>query len=484
MLLPIFLCSFVCAAASRAQTVESLSGIKRVYVGSLGEGRGAAAMRERLAQRLRTIRALQLVASVGDADAVLKGDGRIWTSGYQAVGAHPASASHVAVFDGFLSVELQNRSGVTLWSYLVSPSKYSVKRITSDLADQLVERLQYALAHPTPETRIAAAGADSGTAPGNAAVAIHGAGATFPWPLYQKWFESFAAKQPNTRISYEPTGSENGAKLLSEGSVDFAGSDKPLSDEQMSQWNFKVRHFASVMGAVVPIYNLQNVNRALNFTPEILAGIYLGRINRWNDPTIRAANPGAALPDASIVVVHRSDGSGTTFVWSDYLAKVSAEWRERTGAPNTTIRWSVGLGAAGSEGVATMVRERPNSIGYVELTYAIQNVLTYGAVRNAAGAFVRADLDSVTAAAADLSEPASADFRWSITNTTGKSAYPIATFTWLLLPTGEPSPKRKAEIEFLRWALTAGQKQAAGLGYAPLPASVANQELRVLDTLK
>jgi len=478
-LLAVLICVAASAKVVRAEMVESLSAVKSVYVGSLGDGRGASEMRARLLQRLGSIHGIKVVANAGDADAILKGDGHIWTTGYQAVGSHPASASHVPVFDGFLSVEVQDKAGATLWSYLVSPRKFSMKRITNDLADQLVERLQYAMAHSTEETGTVAVNA------GTTTVSIHGAGATFPWPLYQRWIESFGEKAPNLRMQYEPNGSEAGIRLLSEAGVDFAGSDGPLSDEQMRDWKTKLLHFASVMGAVVPIYNLKNTNGMLNFTPQVLAGIYLGTITRWDDPAIRAVNAGAPLPSAEITVIHRTDGSGTTFVWSDYLSKVSPEWRLKMGAADTTAPWAVGRGAVGSEGVATAVSQAANSIGYVELTYAIQHELTYGTVRNAAGVFVRADLASVTAAAAELREPANGDFRWSITNATGKSAYPVATFTWILLPAhGEPSQKRAAVIEFLRWALTAGQRECAELGYAPLPAGVANQEVRTLATLK
>jgi phosphate transport system substrate-binding protein len=483
---PILFCFLISALAIAAlgQTTENLSQIKKVYVGSLGDGKGTAEMSARIAERLRASGRVNVMASADQADATIHGIGRIWTTGYTSIGVHPSRANREPVFDGFLSVNLDSKSGATLWSYLVTPSKFSVKRITNDLADQIVQKLLDALQHHTPETQAAAIPSSAEE------ISIHGAGATFPWPLYQKWFESYEQKAPNTRITYDPVGSESGIQRLSERSVDFAASDMPLSDQAMSQSSARFLHFASVLGAVVPIYNLANISRALNFTPEALAGIYLGTIKKWNDPVLRSSNPGVAFPDAEIVVVHRSDGSGTTFAFTDYLSKVSPQWKARFATPAATISWPAGQGAERNEGVATLVRQTPNSIGYVELIYAIQHELRFGAVRNAAGRYIKADLASVTAAAAGVGG-SNSDFRFSITNASGKEAYPIATFTWLLLPAqtdssqgAELSAKRLAVIEFLRWALTSGQKECSSLGYAPLPAAVANQELQALTTSK
>jgi phosphate transport system substrate-binding protein len=464
-------------AAGSAQTAESLAQVKRIYVGSLGEGKAAAEMRERIEDRLRASNKFQVVAKAAEADATVKGSGRIWTTGYVSLGVHPSRANREAEFDGFLSVDVIGKDDVTLWSYLFTPSKFSVKKITTDLADQFVPKLLSAVEEESHDRQIA------GGKQSTASVSIHGAGGTFPWPLYQKWFESYRQKAPNVRISYDPVGSEAGIRSLTEGKLDFAGSDMPLSDEAMTRSKAKFRHVASVLGAVVPIYNLSNVTSFLNFSPTALAGIYLGTIKRWNDPALKASNPGVSLPDSEIVVVHRSDGSGTTFAWADYLVKVSPEWKQRVGAPGTTISWPVGWGAERNEGVAALVRRTPNSIGYVELIYAIQHELRFGAVQNADGNYVKADLTSVTAAASGVGEQGS-DFRVSITNAPGKSAYPIATFTWWLLPENEQPTKRDAVVEFLRWALTAGQRECSGLGYAPLPAVVASEELRALDQLK
>jgi len=473
------MCVFAIAQGSRAQNAEPLSRVKKIYVDSLGDGKGAAAMRERLADRLRASRKLHVVANGRDADAILKGTGRIWVTGYNSLSIHGSSGNRQPIFDGFLSADVEDKTGTTIWSYLVTPSKFSVKRITTDLADQLVQKLLEAIEQEGREAGSTAAKENP------AVIALRGAGATFPWPIYQKWFEAYQQKSPEVRIGYDPVGSESGIQLLSHGEVDFAGSDMPLSDQAMADSKVRFVQFATVLGAVVPIYNLQSVKQFLNFTPEALAGIYLGTIKRWNDPLIQASNPGVSLPDSEIVVVHRSDGSGTTFVWTDYLAKVSPEWKQRVGAASARISWPLGRGAERNDGVAALVRRTLNSIGYVELIYAIQHELRYGAVRNGAGNFVKADLASVTAAAGGMGESGKTDFRVSITNAPGKDAYPISTFTWVLLPEeGERGPKRSAVVEFLRWALTSGQRQCASLGYAPLPAEVTNEELKALGGLK
>lgn len=318
----------------------------------------------------------------------------------------------------------------------------------------------------------------------SAQTALHAAGATFPAPVYAKWFDGYQKRNPGTRIVYDALGSEQGIRLLGEGKVDFAGSDKPLTDEKVSQLGRKVAHIATVIGGVVPIYNVSGLQKDLNFTGEILAGIYLLKIRKWNDPAIRAVNRGAALPDAEIVVVHRSDGSGSTFVWTDYLSKVSPEWKATAGS-DLTVNWPVGVGAQGNEGVADTVQKTNNAIGYVELIYAIQHKLSFGSVRNAAGQFIPASLASLTAAAEDLRFDKITDFRISLTNAPGKQAYPIASFTWLLVPqdVGD-AEKREALLDVLRWVLTSGQKQCSMLGYAPLPAAIATSELRALDALK
>ncbi len=313
-------------------------------------------------------------------------------------------------------------------------------------------------------------------------VLINGAGATFPYPIYAKWFDEYHKINPKAQINYQSIGSGGGIRQLQAGTVDFGASDSPMTNEQLAATPFKVLHFPTVIGAVVPAYNVAGVKGELNFTPEALAGIFLGTITRWNDPEIARANPGAGLPSAGIVVIHRSDGSGTTFVWTDYLSKVSAAWRQKVGA-GTAVRWPAGLGAKGNEGVAGLVRQTPNSIGYIELVYALQNKIPYGRVRNSSGVFVKADLASVTAAAAEAVIPD--DFRVSITNPPGKSAYPVASFTWLLIPARiENQQKRAILTAFLRWMLTDGQKFAASLGYSPLPKTLVERELKAINLIQ
>ena len=316
-----------------------------------------------------------------------------------------------------------------------------------------------------------------------AAEQLSAAGATFPAPIYQKWFGDFAKQPGAAQINYQSIGSGGGIRQLTEGTVDFGASDMPMTDEQISKVAVKPLHFPTVLGGVVPSYNVPGAGE-LKFSPETLAGIFLGQIKKWNDAALKKDNPGAKLPDADIVVVHRSDGSGTTFVWTDYLSKVSPEWKSKVGA-NTSVNWPAGLGGKGNEGVSGQVKQLPNSIGYVELLFAVQNKMAYGSVRNAAGAFVKADLESVTDAAAGAAKNMPADFRVSITNAPGAKAYPISSFTWMLIPSKIPDAgKAKTVKEFLKWMLTTGQQQAAAMSYAPLPKEVVAQELKQIDMIK
>jgi phosphate ABC transporter phosphate-binding protein len=473
---PILVCAVI--VRCQAQAATTLSQIKKVYVAPLGNQKGADTIRNRIADRLRASGKLSVVDSPREADATITGAGGIWVTGYMSVGVRSSHANRQPVYDGFLSIEVLSNAGATIWSYLVTPSKLTFKSITNDLADQLVRKFLEAVG-PEPQTPLSLS-----LKVGVESISIHGAGATFPWPLYKKWFESFAEKAAGLKILYDPVGSESGIRQLTEHRIDFAASDMPLSDQRMQQSQLMLMQIASVLGAVVPIYNLEFADRRLNFTPAALAGIYSGSIRNWDDPAIRASNPGIALPHKEIVVIHRTDGSGTTFVWTDYLSKVDPDWKKRVGA-STTVSWPVGVGAELNEGVASMVRHTPNSIGYVELIYAIQHELSFGAVRNRAGNFIKADLSSVTAAASSMAVTPDSDFRISITDAPGKQAYPISTFTWLLLPLDRTDTRRTtALVEFLRWMLTSGQKQCASLGYAPLPSAVANKELQILDSLK
>jgi phosphate transport system substrate-binding protein len=328
---------------------------------------------------------------------------------------------------------------------------------------------------------VAIALAGCGSGPSGSTVMINGAGATFPYPIYAKWFDEVHKVNPNVQINYQSIGSGGGIRQLLAGTVDFGASDSPMTDEQIGQAKSRILHFPTVLGAVVPTYNVPGVTEELNFTPEALAGIFLGKIKSWNHPELKKANPSVNLPGDAIVVVHRSDGSGTTFVWTDYLSKVNSAWKQSVGA-GTSVNWPAGLGAKGNEGVAGLVKQTPHSVGYVELVYAIQNRMSYGRVRNEAGEFVKADLPSVTAAA---TAPMPPDFRVSITNPPGKAAYPIASFTWLLIPAQIPDPaKRQALKDFLRWMLDEGQKMAPALSYAPLPEQVIQQERSAIEQIQ
>jgi phosphate transport system substrate-binding protein len=303
---------------------------------------------------------------------------------------------------------------------------------------------------------------------------LNGAGATFPNPIYQKWFSEYHKAHADVQFNYQSIGSGGGIRQVLAGTVDFGASDGPMSDEQLAQSKTKILHVPTVLGGVVPAYNIPGVTGEIKFTPQALAGIFLGKITTWNDSAITNVNPGIKFPSDQIVVVHRSDGSGTTFIFTDYLSKVSPDWLAGVGR-GTSVKWPVGLGGKGNEGVAGMIRQMQGAIGYVELIYAVQNNITYGTVKNAAGNFVKADLASVTAAAASV-KTMPADFRVSITNPPGKDAYPISSFTWLLIPAQSKDPsKGKILNDFLNWMVDSGQKMTADLTYAPLPANVATK---------
>jgi phosphate transport system substrate-binding protein len=317
---------------------------------------------------------------------------------------------------------------------------------------------------------------------------INGAGATFPGPIYTKWFSEYKKLHSDTQFNYQPLGSGAGIKQVTEGTVDFGASDGPMSDMQLADFTSKqksnILHFPTVMGAVVPIYNLAGVSGAVNFSGPVLADIFLGKITKWNDPAIMKLNAGVKLPDSDIVVVHRGDNSGTTFCFTDYLSKVSTEWMTKVGAAQG-VNWPVGLGAKGSDGVAGQVKQTANTIGYVELTFAAQNKIAFGAVQNASGKFVTASLAGVTAAAAAAAKAMPDDFRVSIVNAQGAAAYPISTFTWLLIPADIKDPGKKAAIKgFLSWMIKDGQKMTEALDYAMLPKEVVAKEEKALAKIK
>jgi phosphate transport system substrate-binding protein len=318
----------------------------------------------------------------------------------------------------------------------------------------------------------------------HAALSITGAGATFPSPMYSKWFDEYQKKNSEVQINYQSIGSGGGIKQVTEGTVDFGASDVPMTDEQLKAYQekhgFGILHFPTVLGAVVPTYNVPGVTAALNFTPEALAGIFLGKITKWNDPAIAGANKGVTLPAGDIVVVHRAEGSGTSFIWTDYLSKVSDEWKNKVGK-GAAINWPVGLGGKGNEGVTGQIKNTPNSIGYVELIYAVSNNIPYGNIKNSSGSFVKAELATVTAAAAGAAKSMPDDFRVSITDAPGKNAYPISSFTWLLIPEKfSDGAKRDALKGFVKWMLTDGQNYTEQLSYAKLPKEVVAKEEKAL----
>jgi phosphate transport system substrate-binding protein len=319
------------------------------------------------------------------------------------------------------------------------------------------------------------------SATASAQLMINGAGATFPYPIYSKWFDEYAKVDPSVRFNYQSIGSGGGQKQILAQTVDFGASDGPMSDDNLAKAPGKLLHIPTVAGADAVAYNLPG-NPALKLDADAIAGIFLGQIKKWNDPKITALNPGATLPDQEILVVHRSDGSGTTYIWTDYLSKISPEWKTKVGT-NTSVNWPTGIGGKGNEGVAGQIKQTPGALGYVELIYAVQNKMPYADVKNSAGNFVKPSLESVTAALATADIPD--DFRFSMTNAPGKDAYPIAGATWLLVyQQQKDATKGKKLVEFLKWALTDGEKMAKDLQYAPLPESVQQRVLKRIDEIK
>jgi phosphate transport system substrate-binding protein len=315
-------------------------------------------------------------------------------------------------------------------------------------------------------------------------IQMNGAGATFPYPIYSKWFAEYNKLHPNVQINYQSIGSGGGIRQITNQTVFFGATDGPMTPEQLQAAPGKILHFPTVLGAVVPVYNIPNVKSELKFNGPVLADIFLGKITKWNDAAIAKLNPGVTLPASDVTVVHRSDGSGTTYIWVDFLSKTSEEFKKKVGV-NTAVNWPTGVGGKGNEGVAGLVTQMPGSIGYVELIYALQNKISYGPVQNMAGEFVKASVESVTAAAAEAVSKMPPDFRVSITNAAGKGVYPVSSFTWLLL---YENPKDKAQakimVDFMKWALADGQKYCADLGYAPLPESVVKLEMVALAKIK
>ena len=448
--------------------------ITNVFVDSLGDRPGASELREKLVSELEKSHRFHVVANQPEAQTVLTGTAEVWVKAHVSLNPRnrTINGDTEALYAGYLSIELRDKAGDTLWSYLATPHSSASPDVARDLAALAVKKL---LSAPVPATAI-----PSGAIPATTLIA---AGATFPYPVYAKWFDAFHKRFPAIEIRYDAVGSETGMKRLMAGSIDFAGSDIMISpDEFFAGGKPKFLRFPAIMGAVVPVYNLPDATaKDLRFTPEILAGIYLAKITKWNDPAIRAVNRTAVLPDRDIEVVHRSDGSGSSYVFTDYLSKVSPEWKAAAGASGTP-KWPAGKGAEGNEGVARLVRETPGSIGYVEYIYAITEHMSYGSVRNSAGRFVSPDLESILAAARDSSNRIAEDFQTSITNAPAADAYPIASFTWFVVPAQiADSQKKTALKEFLQWMLGPGQNQAAALGYVSIAPEVLLREQRMLE---
>ena len=420
-------------------------------------------LHDQLVNQLKKDARVDVVDSAAQADLLVEGSGRTWVKGF--ISTNPRvryrSSDAQPVYTGYLSVELQNRRKETVWSWLATPGRFDAHDINRNLAERMAPKLAEAVAENSAELT-------AGPATSGGGEALTAAGATFPYPLYRKWFDSFGAN-----VRYAALGSGAGIEELRKGEVDFAASDMPLADSVLADMPFQLRQVPTVIGGVVPIYNVKGVTQDLRFTPEALAGIFLGRVRRWDDPVLKAANPHVALPARDIAVVHRGDNSGTTFIWTSYLAAVSEAWRSGPGH-GLAVEWPTGTAARGNDGVAELVGKTPDAIGYVEFIYALQNQLSYGWLRNRAGRFVQASLETLTAAGAI----GSGDLRAPIVNAPGANAYPIASFTYLLIPDKATDPaKQKTLTELLRWMLTTGQKQCAALGYASLPEAVARKAM-------
>lgn len=452
---------------AEAQRATSLAEVKKVFVQRFDGGEGAEMLQQDVTRRIAKGR-FQVVASKSEADAVLKGTGKVWVRGYTSVNVRTPGRDRRAAYAGYLSLELMGAGGEPLWSWMVTPGKLTWNNVVDDLGGHAAKKLL--------EDASAAAPAAASLAAAQSGVMAHlaGGGATFPAPLYRMWFQEFGDAYAGLHLEYAPIGSQAGLEKLVAGGFDFAGSDVQAGLVLPTDDASKLRSIPTVLGAVVPIYNLGEGVHDLHLTGEVLAAIYLGRATRWNDPVIQRSNDDVKLPDLPIVVVHRSDGSGTTWVWSDFLSASSPAWAGAV-SRGTTLQWPVGVGVERNDGVAETVRKTPGSIGYVELTYAIQNEMTFAAVKNRAGAFIHADLESVL-------EAARTSKGTGLINASGKDAYPITSFTWLFYPAqARDAAKGDTLKQLLRWILTSGQNSCSALGYAPLPHEVAEEQLRILD---
>lgn len=458
------------AAAGQATTgqVGKPGQVRRLYVEPFTTKAGAEKLRDDVLGELRKLGSVSIVSSPSGADLILGGGGEIWIKGYTSLnprsGRLPSNGT--PVYAGYLSVELRNKDGITLSSYLATPSAGSTD-VSKDLSKRIAKHLAEAL-------EVAEAPFSAPAVP-QAATILKAAGATFPDPVYEKWFANYRRANPNLQLTYDTIGSEAGVRKLLAGAVDFGASDNPEAIRQLAPGEeAKYLFLPTVVGAVVPIVNLPGFAGEIAFTPEALAGIYLGKIRKWNDPVLARSNRGARLPDLDITVVHRSDGSGTTYAWTDYLSQTNMDWKDKVGSGFSPM-WPKGRPANGNDGVAKLVKELGGSIGYVEYIYALQNHLTFGKVRNQNGEFVEASLESM-AIAVSQSMQLNDDLKASIVNAPGAGAYPIASFTWFVVPTHiTDEGERNAIVGFLKWMLGPGQTQAAAMGYLALPKDVVSK---------
>jgi phosphate transport system substrate-binding protein len=468
----------VCLAAVPAGAWQPKPGkVDRLYVEAFVPKSPTETFQKDLTAELRKISSISLAPNESSADLILGGGGEIWVKGYRPFTHRSETAlptNGTPVYGGYVAVELKNKQGVTLWSDLVTPGPSS-EDAAKDLAKIIAKHVAYALemGQTLPIT-------ESLPQP---MVVLKGAGATFPYPVYSKWFANYRRQNMAVEITYDPSGSEAGVRGLLAGDVDFGASDSREALHEIAPGEeSKYVLLPSVVGAVVPIVNLPGLPGDISFTSDALAGIYLGKIKKWNDPVLKKINPRVDLPDLDIVVVHRAEGSGTSYAWTDYLSKTSEEWRSAVGT-GLSPKWPAGRGATGNDGTAKLVKELGGSIGYVEYIYALQNHLNYGKVRNRNGEFVEASLESIAAAVSHGAQNRD-DLNMSIVDAPGAGSYPIATFTWLIVPAHVPDDARRTALtSFLRWTLGPGQRQAAALGYLALPKEIVGMEADAIATI-
>jgi len=467
----IYCLALVCITAGQAGAWQPKSGkVERLYVEAFVTKSPTDTFQKDVTAELRKISSISLTPDESSADLILGGGGEIWVRGYRPF-THRSEmrlpTNGTPVYGGYVAVELKNKQGVTLWSDLVTPGSSS-EDAAKDLAKLIAKHVAHALemgqtlpiVEPLPQPM----------------VVLKGAGATFPYPVYSKWLSNYRRENMEVEITYDPAGSEAGVRRLLAGDVDFGASDSREAIHDLAPGEeSKYVLLPSVVGAVVPIVNLPGLPSDISFTSDALAGIFLGRIKKWNDPVLKKINPGVNLPDLDITVIHRAEGSGTSYTWTDYLSKTSQEWKSAVGA-GLDPKWPTGRPAIGNDGVAKLVKELGGSIGYVEYIYALQNHLSYGKVRNHNGEFVEASLESIAAAVSHGAQNRD-DLNVSIVDAPGAGSYPITTFTWLIVPAHVPSDARRtAIISFLRWTLGPGQRQAAALGYLALPKEIMGME--------